>query len=376
MADDSLHIHPCLRDCGYDRERVFDWLTALLPPMIMAVLYFRWKAAALSVVAVGGYLMAAYLLVWATKHEQTKLHVAPAALSGLLTAFFLPACAPLWTAALFGALTVAFEWLSTLIRKHRKINRFALPTVHPVVLAYVGMRLVFPMVFSAYTMPAQFSEADGMVAATPLVALRGEEVSIELWQLFFGVRAGAIGEICVAALLLTALYLLLRRRIRLIAPACLLATVALLSWAIWGAPLYALLAGSLVLAALLFADKAYTPSAALDQTVIGVVAAVVTVLIRRFGNWDEGAVVGVLVAQLLVPFLPFIYRFCRFAWAHIAEWTMRAWVWAKPYLMRLAAFLWANGKAAAKVVRATVCRGFRAAISFIKERIIKSKNNS
>lgn len=376
MTDDALHIHPRLRDHGYDRERVLDWLTALLPPTIVAVLYFGWQAAALAVVAVGGYLMAAYLLAWATKREPADLRFAPAALGGLLAAFFLSACAPLWAAALFGALTAAVGGLSALARERWKSDRFALPTVHPVVLAYVVMRLVFPSVFGAYTMPAQFSEAEGTIAATPLAALRGEEMSLELWQLFFGVHAGAIGEICTAALLLAATYLLLRRRIRLIAPACLLATVALLSWAIWGAPLYALLAGSLVLAAVLFADKTHTPAAPLDQAVIGVVAAVITVLMRRFGGWGEGAVVGVAAAQLLVPALPYIYRFCTFTWTHIAAWTTRAWLWAKPYIVRFLSFMAAKITAGAAAAWRGIRRSAKFALQKIKNLFDKRKNNS
>lgn len=47
---------------GYDRERTLDWLTALFPPALMAVFYFRWQAVGLMLLAVAGYLAAAILL--------------------------------------------------------------------------------------------------------------------------------------------------------------------------------------------------------------------------------------------------------------------------------------------------------------------------
>ena len=224
-------------------------------------------------------------------------------------------------------------------------------------------------------MPTQFIPVDGLAGATPLAALRGGEVA-ELWKLLFGIHAGAIGETCAAAILLAALYLILRRRVRLIAPACLLVTVALLSWLLWSGvnfALYAVLAGGVLFAALLFADKETAPASSRDQIVVGVVAGTITVLIRRFGGWAEGAAVGVLAAQILVPLLPIVYTFCRFAWTHVVRACRLAWDWAKPYLTRVFRFVGKHIVKGARWIWTAIYRGARWLFGCIKNLLKKKK---
>lgn len=376
MENDTLRVHPALRDP--DRERLLDWLTALLPLLLMSVIYYRGQALALHVTAVGGYLMAALLLAWAAKTPWTELRVAPAVVSGLLAAFCLPAGAPWWLAALFGGVAAAAQAAPALVTRVKPAWRLDRPLVHPVLLAFLLVRIVFPTYFADYTMPAQFIPVDGVAEATPLAALRGGE-GADLWQLLFGIHAGAIGETCAVAILLGALYLVLRRRVRLIAPACLLVTVALLSWAFWGAvgyALYAVLAGGVLLAALLFADKAITPAAPRDQIVVGVVAGLICVFIRRFGGWAEGVAVGVLAAQVLVPLLPFIYTVCRVVWTHLARCATVAWTWARPYLVRFFRFAEVKLAAGARWLWTQIRRGAKVLFSRIKDLLQKRKNNS
>ncbi len=360
MENDTLWVHPALRDP--DRERVLDWLTALLPLVLISFIYYRGQALALFVTAVGGWLMASLLLGWAMKKPWTELRVAPALLGGVVAAFFLPAGAPWWLAALLGGVSAAVGSVPALIALVKPDWRLARPLVHPVLLAFLLVRIVFPAQFTDYTMPAQFIPVDGVASATPLALLRAGE-TLDLWRLMFGVHAGALGEGCAVAILLGAAYLVLRRRVRLIAPACLLVSVALLSWILWGAvghALYALLVGGLLLATLLFADSALAPAAPRDQIVVGGVAGVITVLIRRFGGWTEGVAVGVLAAQVIAPLLPFVYKICGIVWEYIARWARVAWTWAKPYIVRFCRFIGAKIAVGARWLWDLICRGAKA----------------
>ena len=366
---DTLRVNPRL--CDTERERMLDWLTALLPLWLISFLYFGAQALALQATAVGGYLMAALLLGYAVKTPAAFLRVAHAMPVGLLAAFCLPAGAAWWLSALMGGLAAGMDVLPSLVSRVRPSWHLARPLVHPVLTAFLLARLVFPAQFARYTMPEQYIPLDGVSGATPLAALQSGN-AVEWWKLLFGIHAGAVGEICAAAILLGALYLILRRRLRLVAPACLLATVALLSWILWGAigwALYALLGGGLLLAALLFADNATAPAAPRDQIVIGVFAGVITVLIRRFGGWTEGVAVGVLAAQILVPFLPFVYKISGIVWAAVSRWARAAWCWAKPYFFRFA------GAKIAAIWR-RICRGAKALLARITTLLKKRKNNS
>ncbi len=307
-----------------ERERDADWLTGLLPLLLISLIYYRLSAAVLELLAVGGYLMASALIARLDRRQPQRLSFARGAVGGLLLAFCLPAQAPFWLAALgggvAGVLAVAPEWLG------RRFPRVAAYTqVQPSLAAFLLLRCVFPaLAGSGYTLPAQWSGIDTLSSATPLAAFSGTELHIARWELLLGVQAGAIGETCTVAILLAAVYLLLRRRLRLIAPACMLATVSLLSLWLWQAPFYALLAGGVALTALLLADRTTMPQAPLDQVLLGVVAGGVTVLIRRCTGWAEGAAVGLVFAQILRPALPPFYRFCRWA-AHGCAAFAAAW---------------------------------------------------
>ncbi len=293
VTNDTLRDTPPKRDAA--RERQWDWLTALVPTLLMALIYYRWAALALMVTAVGGYLMAAVLLAWARRKAHAGVRVSAALLVGLLTAFCLPATAPWWLSALAGGLAAGVDALPRLCGRFFPQSRYAKPLVPSVLVAYGAVRLLFPSVFAAYPAPAQFATLDGVTAATPLATMLTTGETLPLWRVLFGAHAGAVGETCAVALLLGAGYLVLRRRARLIAPACMLASVALLSWAVYGAPLYSLLCGGVLLGALLLADRTLVPAAPLDGVMVGTTAGVVTVIVRCAAGVEGVTVVVVAV---------------------------------------------------------------------------------
>ncbi len=294
-----------------EREQMLDWLTALLPVWLISVFYYRWWAVALELLAVGGYLMGAVLLSRLVS-GMPRVSAARGLVLGVLLAFCLPAGVPFWVAALGGG-AVAVVDMFTRFGKEKHPDR-PLPVLQPAMAAFLLLRLAVPAVSAEYPLPAQWTGIDSLAAATPLLALNGQPLCVEHWQLWFGVYGGTIGEGCTAAILLMALYLLLRRRIRLIAPACMLVTVAGLSLWLWRSPLYALLTGGVALTAVLLADKSYLPAHPGYQAAEGVVAGAVTVFVRKCTVWTEGAAVGLLTAQVLLPFLPYGWHFLQYLW--------------------------------------------------------------
>ena len=286
------------------REKALDWLTALVPVLLISLFYYRWRAAALELLAIGGYLAAEFLLARPCGRSHRAVRLPQAAMSGLLAAFCLPGETPFWPAALLGGLTAVWAELPTLISRRRPDSRLAYPLLHPVMAAFLLVRVAFPSAVTGYSVPVQWRGIDTIAAATPLAALTGATAAPAHWQLLYGIHAGTIGEICIPAIGLAFLYLLLRRRVRLIAPVAMLTTVSLLSLCFWRSPLYGLLAGSGALAALLLADRTYAPDKRGEQLLYGVIAGAVTVLIRRFGPWTEGTAAALLAAQGLSPLYP------------------------------------------------------------------------
>lgn len=288
------------------REHALDWLVGLLPTLLVAFIGYRWRVAALLLLAVGGYLAATLLREWLLHAVRETALIPRALLAGALLVLLLPGNAPFWVAALGGGMMAAAQWIPA------RAGKVSLPYVHPVALTYLLLRWWLPEAVAAgYTLPLQWAGMDALSSATPLAALQGSATVHSTWQLFFGVRTGAMGELCVAAVLLGAAYLLLRRRLRLIAPACMLAVVSLGSLIGWGSPLYGLLAGAPVLVALLLADADGMPHDYADQITAGVTAAVVTLLLRAVGGWSDGTAVGLLLAFAAVYLRPHAWRLLR-----------------------------------------------------------------
>ena len=299
---------PCL--LWEERERALDWLTALLPTLLISWIYYRWSAVWLELLAVGGYLMAARLLA---RTQTVSISPAPAVVTGLLVAFCLPATTPYWPAALAGGVAALVTALPELLYRRWPDSPVSRPLWQPALAGSLFVRLLFPSTVSAFSMPVLWSGVDGVATATPLAAFSGEDLLMDTQHLLFGIRAGALGEICAVATLLGAAYLLVRRRLRAIAPVCLLGTVSILSWCVWNSPLYGILAGGTLLGALLFADRTLAPVGWREQVTVGILAGVAIVLCRRFAGVD-GTAVAVLIVGTLQPLLPFVYRGILYIW--------------------------------------------------------------
>lgn len=295
----------------YDRERALDWLTALFPLWLIAVVYYRWTAVLPVLPAMAGCVAASLLLC---RTERPAAYLLPALVTGGLIVFCLPAGVPLWAPALAGCVAGLTAALSELLSRRFAQKSFARPLLQPALVGVVLLWLLFPDRLDTFTMPAQWVSADGVTAATSLAGLVNENQAVPLMRLFFGVYPGAVGQTCSPVVLMAGVYLGLRRRLRLIAPACMLGTVALLSWIVWGQPLYSLLSGGTLLAALLLADRTVAPTPYGLQAVTGCLAALIGVLVRQYTHTD-GMAAGVLAACGLAPLLAlmgrWLARFCH-----------------------------------------------------------------
>lgn len=309
----------------HDKDRALDWLTALSPIWLMGIIYFRWWALFLPAVTAAGYLVASMLF---EKWRVLTKSVPAALFTGLLIALCLPSTTPVWVGALAGMVAAAVATLPTVLSRWWADARGLL---HPALVGYLAVRLIFPAETTEFPMPAMFA-ADAVSSATPLAAL-SEPTTVEtLPRLLMGVYPSAIGEGCVPVILLAFLYLLIRRRLRLIAPGAMLATVALLSWIVWGNPLGGLLSGGVMLGALLLSDRAFAPGPYGPQALTGIVAAAVIVILRATLGFD-GTAAGVLMGCALSPTYPavitYVRRFAIWLWAVCRRYAPVVWQWLK-----------------------------------------------
>lgn len=144
-------------------------------------------------------------------------------------------------------------------------------------------------------------------------------------DLFVGTRSGCLGETSALFLLLGGLVLMIRGYIKWYLPFSILATVALLAWAlpiqvgyydpttgksgldlVWfaGDPLFHILAGGCIIGAFYMAtDMVTSPLTAKGQIIFGICIGILTMIIRQYGGYPEGVSYAILIMNTLVPII-------------------------------------------------------------------------
>lgn len=291
----SPHIHS-----GRSTRRVMlDVLIALTPSVIAAAVLFSLRALVLTAVTVVAACGAEALFCAVTKKKQTVSDLS-AAVTGVILALNLPYTLPLWQAAVGGVFaTLIVKMLFGGIGKN-----FA----NPAATARIVLILSFSEM-SAATL-TRFQQLDGVTSATPLTEIAGGTPLTELptlLDLFLGNVGGAMGEVCILAILIGAAYLLFRRVISLHAPLAFIGAAYLLTLAFTGDPylsLYLILSGGILFAAVfMVTDYTTTPLSKIGQVLFGIGCGIITVIIRQLGSLPEGVSYAILLMNILTPYI-------------------------------------------------------------------------
>jgi len=154
--------------------------------------------------------------------------------------------------------------------------------------------------------------ADAVTKSTPL-ALSKHGLYDNLpsyFDLFIGNRGGCIGEVCIVALLIGAVFLLVRGYISWHIPFSFIATVALLSWMFMGQgflkgdALFYTLNGGLILGAFFMAtDMVTTPITKKGGLIFGIGCGLITFAIRKWGGYPEGVSYSILIMNSATPII-------------------------------------------------------------------------
>ena len=129
-----------------------------------------------------------------------------------------------------------------------------------------------------------------------------------LLDLFLGKNGGVIGETSALALLIGGIYLLFKKVITWHIPVAFIGSVYVLSFLFGGfdftLSLAYILSGGLFLGAFFMAtDYVTSPSTALGKIIFGIGAGFITVVIRFYGNYPEGVSFGILLMNILNPYI-------------------------------------------------------------------------
>ena len=286
----SPHIHSGRSTSGIMR----DVMIALLPAAIAGTVIFGLRALLVIAVCVASCVLCEALFNIIVKKDQTVGDFS-AALTGLLLALNLPANIPIWqcvVGSLFAIIVVKCLF-----------GGIGCNLVNPAITARVFMLVAF----GSMTKAAFPTIVDTVSSATPLASAEGAAAT-PIFDLFFGLTGGAIGETCAVGLLIGFVYLLVRKVISWHIPVSFIGTVFVLSLFMEGfdfmVALAMVLSGGLLIGAIFMAtDYVTSPPTPAGKLIFGFGAGLLTFLIRYFGIYPEGVSFAILLMNILTPYI-------------------------------------------------------------------------
>ncbi len=289
---------------------MLDVLIALLPAYIWGVYVFGMRALSIGLISVASAVgFEALIQFWL--HRQITISDLSAAVTGLLLAMNLPVGVPLWM-----PIVGAFFAIAIVKQLFGGIGKnFVNPALAARVFlfSWAGDMSTFQVFGEKINSTAiTLSESDIIAGATPLASLKqGILPETNIFDMLTGNISGCIGEVSSVLIIAGGIYLLVRRVISWRIPVAYIGTVALITFLLpkegtlaVDFMLYEILSGGLMLAAFFMAtDYSTSPVTPNGRLLYGCGCGLITVLIRYYGSYPEGASFAVLIMNLLVWYI-------------------------------------------------------------------------
>ena len=308
----SPHVHAPITTKTIMR----DVLIALAPALIGSVVFFGFRALAVTLISVAAAVAFEWLWCRLMKCDD-KTYDLSAVVTGVLLAFVCPPTIPYWM--------IIIGDLFAIILVKMLFGGIGKNFVNP---ALAGRAFMFswPAAMSNWVKvgfensAGLLSTADAVTAATPLSFMhQGNLPDVSVADAFLGNVGGCIGETSALLLLIGFAYLLWRKVLTARIPLAYIGTVAVLAFLFpqgndrvqWMA--YQLFTGGLMLGAIFMAtDYVTSPLTRLGQVVYGIGCGVLTIMIRYFGGYNEGVSYAILIMNCCVVLLDRIGRPTKF----------------------------------------------------------------
>ena len=289
----NVSSSPHVRDNSSTRRIMLDVCIALLPACIFGIVNFGMRALAVLVVSVITCVVSEYLFEH-FMHRPITVGDLSAVVTGLLLGMNMPHTIPLWIVMLGSVFAI--------IVVKQLFGGLGQNFMNPALAARCFLLISFAGRMTSFTY-------DGVTGATPLALLKSGE-SVNVLSMFLGTTAGVIGETSTVAILVGALYLIIRKVITPLIPMVYLAvfSVFILLFGGHGFDMTYLAAelcgGGLMLGAFFMAtDYVTSPVNTVGRIVYGIILGILTGLFRIFGNSAEGVSYAILFSNILVPLI-------------------------------------------------------------------------
>ena len=305
IVSPSPHLHTKTSTKSLMRDVVI----ALLPAVVVSVLFYGWSAMLVLSTSVASCLLVELFITRFLLKKPSTIADCSALVTGILLALNLPTTTPWWVVFIGAVVAIGVAKMT--------FGGLGQNIFNPALVGRVFLLISFPTYMTDWTRPQGFigGGLDALSGATPLgLAKEGGVAAIEgldyMDMLFFNI-GGSVGELSAIAILIGFVYLLVRRVIRPYITLSILATVAVFSGIFWAInpeqftdPVFNLLTGGLLLGSVFMAtDYVTSPMSNVGGIIYGVGIGMITMLIRYFGAYPEGVSFAILIMNCFVPLI-------------------------------------------------------------------------
>ena len=309
LVSPAPHLHTKTSTMSLMRDVVI----ALLPTVIVSILFYGWREIMILAVSVISCVLLEYLITRFLLKRPNTTGDWSAAVTGVLLALNLPATSPWWM-VLIGAIVAIGVAKMT-------FGGLGQNLFNPALVGRVFLLISFPVAMTDWG-PVQgfIGGADAATGATPLgLAKEGgiEAIqNLDYLNMLYANIGGSAGELSAIAIIIGFIYLLARKVIRPHITLSIWVTVFVFSGIMWLVdpstytdPIFNLLTGGILLGSVFMAtDYVTSPMSAKGGIIFGVGIGLITMLIRYFGSYPEGVSFAILIMNSTVPL---INKFCK-----------------------------------------------------------------
>ena len=303
IVSPSPHLHTSTSTKSLMRDVVI----ALLPAVVVSVLFYGWAELLVLGVSVASCVLLEYLITKYLLKGACTIGDWSAVITGVLLALNLPASTPWWVVFIGAVVAIGVAKMT--------FGGLGQNLFNPAIAGRVFLLISFPTYMTNWTKPAGFissAAVDAFTGATPLgLAKAGAVGSLDYCDMLFLNIGGSAGELSAIALLIGFAYLLVRRVIKPYITLSIIATVAVFSGIFWAIdpatytdPVFNILTGGLLLGSIFIAtDYVTSPMSNWGGVIFGVGIGLITMLIRYFGAYPEGVSFAILIMNSVVPLI-------------------------------------------------------------------------
>jgi len=295
---------------------MLDVIIALMPAVLVSVLFYGWAELLVLAVSVASCVLLEWAITkWMLKKPSTICDLS-AVVTGLLLAMNLPATTPWWVIFIGAVVAIGVAKMT--------FGGIGQNVFNPAITGRVFLLISFPTYMTDWSMTQGFvPSVDAVSGATPLGVLKetlgaGGTISDFLAAGNYSSMADVLkdvgasaGEVSSIALLVGFAYLLVRRVVKAWIPLSIFATVAVISGIfnlvnpeMYTGPVFNIFTGGMILGACFMAtDYVTSPMSTLGGVIYGVGIGVIVMMIRYFGSYPEGMSFAILIMNCVVPLL-------------------------------------------------------------------------